>query len=135
MPSYTYDPATTAGRVRLLVTDTNVGEPELVVFSDEEVAAFLALEGDDVYLAAAAALEAIAASEVLIQKRITILERSTDGPAEARELRAIAASYRERADTLALEVDGEDAGFAVAEFVLDGFTYDERLRKEALRDA
>lgn len=58
--SATYDPTTTAGRVRLLIADTNVVTP---TFSDEEIAAFLALESDDVWLSAAAALTALASDK------------------------------------------------------------------------
>lgn len=51
-----------------------------VLLSDETLDALIVLEGG-LKLAAAQALEIIATSEVLIQKRIEILDLKTDGPA------------------------------------------------------
>lgn len=93
--SATYDPATPAGRVRLLVNDV---DPITPTFDDEEIAAFLDLGDGDTRLAAATALETIAANEVLVQKRIRLLDKQTDGPAESKELRELAASLRAQAD-------------------------------------
>lgn len=119
---YTYDPATDGGRVRLLTSDTAVGSADLRIFSDQEIAAFLAMAGSSVLAAAAFALESIAASEVLIQKRIRLLDLTTDGPAEADALRLLAASYRARADA----GDGADGtGFEIAEMVVDQHAADE----------
>ena len=50
--SYTYDPTTDRGRVRLLVRDT---DEKSYVFSDAEIDVFLALAESDVFLAAAMA--------------------------------------------------------------------------------
>ena len=78
-------------KLRLLINDTvDAGH----IFEDEELTAFLAMEGN-VALAAARALEVIASNEVLVQKRIKTLELSTDGPAEAEALLKIAKSYRD----------------------------------------
>lgn len=129
--TYTYDPSTPAGMVRLLVTDTAVTNADVRIFSDQEVGAFLSLEANVVLYAAALGLETIAASEVLIQKRIKLLDLSTDGPAEAAELRALAKSYRDRADAGAGE-DGMD--FDIAEMVLNDATYWERVHNELLRN-
>lgn len=97
----TTDPTTDIGRVRLLITDLT--EPPL--FTDEQIQAFLTLEGDSVKLAAASALETIARSEALVSKRITTQDLSTDGPAVARELRASAAALRAQADTDSFGLD------------------------------
>lgn len=97
------------------------------VLADAEVQALLDLEGGSIYLGAAAALEAIAASEVLVQKRIKQLDFSTDGPAEAHELHALAKTYRERADATA------GAGFETAEFAETIWQQREKLYKEWLR--
>lgn len=114
----TYDPDTSAGRVRLLIADTNVANEATRLFSDAEIEAFLDLEGS-IYLAAALALESLASSEVMIQKRIKLLELTTDGPAQAKELRAIAAGWRARATELVEEEIDEDAtGFAIAELAI-----------------
>jgi hypothetical protein len=88
-----YDPATPVGQVRLLIVDTS-DDP---VFTDDEINAFLALEGQVVKLAAAQALDAIASDEALTSKRITDHDLSTDGPATAAALRAHANSLRAQA--------------------------------------
>lgn len=83
----------TAATVRLLISDLTVPQ----IFSDSELEAFLTLEGQDVKLAAAQALDAIASNETLVLKRITTLDLTTDGP-------AVAKSLREHADALRLQV-------------------------------
>lgn len=55
----TYDLATDIGKVRLLISDTDVAA---AYFTDEEITAFLTMASDSVRLAAAYALEAWAAS-------------------------------------------------------------------------
>ena len=121
--AFTYTIASDRGKVRLLARDT-VGSGHL--FEDDEVDAFLALNSDVVLLAAAMALENVAANEVLVQKRIRLLDLQTDGPAEATALRALAASLREQY---------ESAGaFDWAEMVTDPATYTERVYDEAVRE-
>jgi len=117
-----YDPTTDAGKVRLLISDTDVSNE---VFTDTEISTFLTLEGDSVYLAAAQALDTLASNEVLVQKRIKMLDLSTDGPAESRELRARASSLRDQHDDV--------TDFDIAEMVVDDFSARERLAKQALR--
>lgn len=92
MPLYNFD--TTAAQVRLLINDTN---EDSYVFADEEIAAFLALEGDSVKLAAAQALETIADDEALTSKVIRTQDLSTDGAAVAAGLRERAQRLREQA--------------------------------------
>ncbi|MEV2239522.1 hypothetical protein [Micromonospora sp. NPDC049891] len=89
----TVDPTTDVGMVRLLITDLSETDPLL---TDAQLLALLAVEGG-VKLAAASALEVIARSEVLISKRITVNDLSTDGPAVAAELRASAKALRDQA--------------------------------------
>lgn len=130
--SDTYDPGTSPGRVRLLIADTQVAHETTRIFRDTEIAAFLTLESGSVMRAAALALESIAVSEVLIQKRIRVLELETDGPAEAAALRATAEAYRDRADAGAgAEVD--EGGFAIAELVITPQQHVDRLIGETLR--
>jgi len=90
------DYSTPTGQVRLLIADT---DESALLLSDEQVAAFLtmALE-NSVHRAAAQALETIAASEVLVGKKIRTQDLQTDGPAVAAELRAQAAQLRATAD-------------------------------------
>jgi hypothetical protein len=85
-----YDPATPAGQVRLLISDTSP-DP---VFSDAEITTFLSLCQNSVKRAAARALETIAADEALTSKVITDHDLSTNGAALAAELRQLAASLR-----------------------------------------
>ena len=94
--SFTYDPSTDRGRVRLLATDTDSDNP---IFQDIEIDTFLDIEEDSVKLAAAMALETIASQEALIQKKIKLGDLQTDGPAVAKELRDRAARLRESVDS------------------------------------
>lgn len=90
----TTDPTTTIGLVRLLITDVDEAAP---VFTDEQITAFLTLEGDNVRLAAAQALDTMASSEVLISKVIRTQDLQTDGAKVAAELRARAQALRDQA--------------------------------------
>lgn len=122
---FTYDPSTPAGRVRLLATDTDADH---AIFQDDEIDAFLAMESDSIKRAAATALDQIASSEALIQKRIKLLDLQTDGPAVAAELRKHAAELRKQAD------GEETAGaFDYAEMVVNPFSARERLWNQRLR--
>ncbi|MEV1013773.1 hypothetical protein AB0I89_23770 [Micromonospora sp. NPDC049801] len=108
------DLTTPVGLVRLLIADMNEADP---LFTDTEIEAFFTLEGG-VKRAAAAALETIARSELLISKKITTQDLSTDGPAVAAELRAQAKALRDQArqDTDDV-VGGADAwAISVADF-------------------
>lgn len=132
--AFTYNPACVAARdqVRVLCTDTDVaGGADAQYFQDSEIDFFLVLMTNNVLRAAAIALLTIAAQETLLMKRIRLLDLHTDGPAEAKALRELAAVYQEKA-TLA---EAAEAGgtFDYAEMVVDAFTARERLAKEALR--
>lgn len=97
--AFTYDLTTERGQVRLLITDTDQDNP---IFQDNEIDFFLnntAVDGNDVNLAGAKAFETIAASEVLVQKKIKLLDLTTDGPAVAKALRESAALLREQSDS------------------------------------
>lgn len=80
-------------------------DPGAQVMSDAQLQGFLALYGGNYKRAAARALRTIAASEVLLAKKITTQDLSTDGPAVSAELRALA-------DDLVREADAEDAAAA-----------------------
>jgi hypothetical protein len=124
--SFTYDPTTNAGLVRLLITDTNSASP---IFSDAEISAFLSLYSN-VFNASAVALRVIATNQVLVYKVIQWLHLRTDGAKMADSLLALAKSY----DDQAIALDAESAGlFDWAEFVDDPFAARERLIKEIER--
>lgn len=100
--------------VRLLIADP--GDPlhgATTLLSDEQLQAFLDLEGNSIKRAAADALEAIAVSETLVSKKITTQDLSTDGPAVAKALRDQAASLREQA----LVTEDSDAVAQIVDFV------------------
>lgn len=125
---FTYDVATTPGKVRLLSGDTNI---ESAAYSDEEIAVFLSLEGDSVFRAAALLLESAAVDEVRRVKIVTIgSELRVDSAAFARALTDRAASLRSRA----LQEDAETGGLDFAEMVFDPFGYQQQLFNNLLRD-
>lgn len=121
--AFTYNVSTDRGKVRMLITDVRESNP---IFQDAEIDAFLSLN-TSVRLAAAAALECIAASEVLILKKIVNLDLETDGPAVAKELRELAKQLRSQEENI--------GAFDIAEQIQDPFTDREYWLKQALRDA
>ena len=100
--TFTYIPGTVLGTVRLLCTDR---DPDNEIFSDEEIAVFLDLNEQDVRLAAADALDQIAASQALILKYIEVNGLRTNGQAVANALHQQAESLRSRAAAEAAEDD------------------------------
>lgn len=100
---------------------------QCVMLNDDDLTTMLTVTGNDTLLAAAMALDTIASNEVMIQKRITVLGLSTDGPAEARALRDHANKLREVASS------SEGAGFEIAEMVYSPFGWRERMLKELER--
>lgn len=92
--SSSYNPSNAAGMVRLLLND--VSSPW--IFSDAEIDAFLALEGDSVKRAAAQAIDTNASNEALASKVLRSQDLSTDGAKVADALRKHAASLRAQAD-------------------------------------
>lgn len=87
------DYTTPAGQVRLHTADLDDANP---IVSDEIIKGYLAMHDNDVLLAAADVLDAIATTELLLAKKIRTQDLSTDGPAVAAELRKKAAELRER---------------------------------------
>lgn len=97
-----------AGQVRLLIPD--VDEANLLL-TEAQIGAYLRMEGGNVKLAAAQALDGIASSEAMIGKVIsTEGGQSTNGPAVAAELRARAQGLRDQA----AEDAGDDGGGGLA---------------------
>lgn len=102
----TTDPTTDIGKVRLLITDV---VEATALFDDEQIQAFLDMFSSSVFRAAAQAADTIAFSEVLVSKKIRTQDLATDGPAVAKEMRALAEALRARAG----EVDEDGATFAM----------------------
>lgn len=124
--TFTYDVATNTGKVRLLIPDRNLDD---YVFEDEEIAAFLAME-TTIRSTAALALETIASDQAMVLKAIRLMDLSTDGPKVADSLMKRAAELRAQDEAI---LDEEDAGFEIAEWVVDDHSYDEKLLNEYLR--
>lgn len=97
-------PVDPVAAVRLLTADVST-DPAKRLLTDDQLAQLLSINDQSVQRAAADALDIVAASEVLVSKKITTQDLATDGPATAAALRARAAQLRERADELdALDV-------------------------------
>jgi hypothetical protein len=125
--TYTADPTTLIGQIRLRIADRNSVNP---IFQDEDLEAFYAMEGDSLKRACAAALETIAINEALILKVITNQGLSTNGAALAQALNQSASRLREQA----LEDEALcGSTFEIIEQVIDGFTRREALRNARLR--
>jgi hypothetical protein len=131
--AFSLDYSTDNGKVRLLISDIDEQEPVFPYGTeaspDDAIDAFIGMALDNnVKRAAAQALLSIAVNETLVQKRIKILDLSTDGPAEAAVLRQLAADLMAQADNE--EIDG---AFDWAEQIntpaqWDEFTFKDRLR-------
>lgn len=101
-------PITPDEQVTVLRSLTADLDPNQQVMSDDQLLGFLALYQGNYKRAAARALRTVAASEVLLAKKVTTQDLSTDGPAVSAELRALA-------DDLVREADDEDAQAAESE--------------------
>lgn len=122
------DPATNIGTIRMIIQDKDV---EQLLFSDADLTALLALNGNDVRLTAAAALDIMASNQAMILKVIRLLDLSTDGAAVARALREHASQLRQDVT----ETDSVEGGlFDYADMVTNAFTARERVWHQALRD-
>lgn len=92
------DYGTDAGKVRLLLND--IDEANLV-FTDDEIAAFLALEDGNVKRAAAQAIDTHATNEAIVSKVLKTQDLSTDGA-------KVADAMRKHADRLRAQADADD---------------------------
>jgi hypothetical protein len=120
------DFSTDVAKVRLLIADT---DDTTQIFNDEAIQALIDMALDNnLKRAAGQALMSIAVNEVLVQKRIKILDLSTDGPAEAIQLRLMAKLLFDQA------VEEETTGaFDWAEQINNTWQYNELLYKDSLR--
>lgn len=104
------------------------------LLSDASLQALRDLEGADDRLAAAQALDIMASSEAIVQKKLKLLggDLETDGPAVARALREHAQRLRDQVTSGLADPAGQ---FDVIEQVVDDFSARERVTAEALRGA
>jgi hypothetical protein len=119
--AFTIDPTTDIGKVRLLITDLDSTRP---IFPDDaQIQAFLDLESGTAQLAAALALEVIAANRALTMQVVQLLDLKMDGATTAESLRETAKQWRDNSDD-------DWAGFEIADQVdMSDFAYREKLRK------
>ena len=128
--SFTIDPNTSIGLVRLRIFDRDVTNQ---IFDDDTITSvFNNLERTSIKRTAAFFLETIATQEALILKVMKNLELTTDGA-------KLADSLLKNAGVLRTQADEEDTFngdvFDWAEQVFDVFSERERIMNEILRDA
>lgn len=100
------DAVVALSKVRLLLNDV---DDETHVFEDDEVAAFLGLEGGNIKRAAAQAIDTNADDQALAGKVLRTQDLSTDGAKVADALRKRAAELRRQADED--DANGDDTAF------------------------
>ena len=91
--------------VRVLIADTSTTNP---IFPDADLEMLFAQLGDFPLLVAASALEAMAADQIMLGKKISSQDLSTDGVAVSDGLLRLATAYRQRH-----EAEFEQHGFAI----------------------
>lgn len=113
---------TPLGQLRALLSQTkqykdplNPDAPADYLISDAQLQAYIAINRDGLFGAAADALLALATNEALISKKIRTEDLQTDGPAVAGELRRMSDMYRQRQKDEYELLDYEDA-FEVVNF-------------------
>lgn len=130
--AFSYDLSTNRGKVRLLIGDgQQAADEDRVLMEDEEIDAFLALYSDSPRLAAAACLDRIATTQVLLVKKMTSTDWATDGPAMAKSLREQAAQFRAE---YAAGMESESGSVIdVIELIYDDFSQRQQMVNELLR--
>jgi hypothetical protein len=94
--AFTVDTTTDIGKVRLLLSDLDQTKP--IYPEDAQIQAFLDMEQGSVRLAAALALEAIAANRVLTLQVIQLLDLKLDGASVAKAFLQAAKQWRDAAN-------------------------------------
>lgn len=101
MIDYTSD----VGKVRLLIPDVeeledprDLSADPSYIFTDDQIAGYLAIESGNLKRAAARAILALATTEALILKVLTTDDKATDGAKLGAELRAQAKQLRDEAN-------------------------------------
>lgn len=117
------DPQSSVGQLRLLTSDSQLrrdpADPASVpeyYFPDEFLEGFLAINSDNLKLAAADVLTAFAANDALVSKKIRKENLQTDGPAVSNALRLLAQDYRAQGNKAQEATDAEDGTFVIVDF-------------------
>ena len=110
---------TNVGRVRLLIPDIeersdprDLRLPPALLFTDEQIQAFLDINSGNIKRAAADAVRVIATTQSLLLKVLSTDDKSTDGAKLGAELRAQAKRLTDEADA----DDKRSIGFDIAEW-------------------
>ncbi len=121
--AFTYDPTTLRGKVRLLLGDTDTESTKNQIFTDADIDAFLSLENDEVYAAAAAGAESIAASKA----RSAIAWEALDTELDMRDVpkwyKALAKDWRARAESGEPWEEVDTLDYLIGPFGRDGSEY------------
>lgn len=123
--AFTYDLATPRGKVRLKIRDTDTADVTRQLFNDEEIDFFLTEASADLNLAAAGALDSIAANAALLAKMEKIGDYSIDSKNMAAAVMKVAAHYRSLSE--------EAPAFGFAEQTLSVFSWNEIVINELQR--
>lgn len=120
----TFDPPLGSGPFTILYKSVLISDADIQNFIDVEAS-------DDMRLAAADTLDAMASNQTIILKKIKMLDLETDGPSMSAALRAHAASLRAQVfDPNMVEPD-----FEIAEQILDDFGWREKIYKDYERES
>ena len=127
---FTYDLATSVGKTRLLIPDTDATGKH--IFEDAEITEFISQASGNVNLAAAKALESAARNAALRLKFSRILDIEADSAALLEALMSSAKRLRE--DAKQADIAGTATlGFAIAQQAHGVFGRKELLEKELIR--
>ena len=124
--AFTYDLSTNRGRVRLKIRDTDTSDALRQIFQDDEIDFFLTEAAADLNLAAAGALDAIAANAALLAKAQKIGDYSIDSKSMAAAVMKVAAHYRSLSE--------QTPAFGYAEQTLSVFSWNEIVINELQRE-
>ena len=120
--SFTYNTATNIGKVRAIVGDVTEAT---AVLSDEQIQVYLDLQSNDLFMSAAMALRAMAASKAIIAKMKSAGNYSEDTRSIASGLLSIAKDL----EAAAINTPAE----AQVEIILNDFNYNNIIRNKVLR--
>ena len=124
--SFTYDLTTARGKTRLKIRDTDTADVTRQIFQDDEIDFFLTEAASDLNLAAAGALDAVAANAALLAKMEKIGDYSINSTAMAGAVMKIAAHYRSLSE--------QTPAFGYAEQTLSVFSWNEIVINELQRE-
>ena len=122
---FTYDLSTDRGKVRLKIRDTDTTDPDRQLFEDDEIDFFITEAGSDLNLAAAGALDSIAANAAVLAKMEKIGDYVIDSKAMAAAVMKAAQHYRSLSE--------QAPAFGYAEQVLSVFSWNEIVVNELQR--